>query len=260
MRTFYQLLFCFTCSLIIQSCKKTDTENINPNPIQQQSFTVKGRLKNCAGTDISSGLIVVSCYSNNINYEYFFDSVYNGSFDMSLKPYNIVDSVAIFAIDLANLKISDTFGYKLQDTLLNVNTINVCSTDVSEYFQFKVDNLPEQVYTPLYTDSLNLHSWDYTGGEPMTAFKRQCSYNCKVLEFQFDGHSIGTFPVTGRDRLLIYNWYSFNMPNTGSITYTSYGAVGQFVEGSMSVPFIDNTDSLNHLLTGSFRLKRKDHL
>lgn len=259
----YLLLFiCFVCSLTIVSCKKSETENVNQNPNQnqQQSFTVKGALRNCAGSDITNGLIVVSCYRNGVNTEYFFDSVYNGSFSLSIQPDNTVDSVAIFAMDLSNLKLSDTFRYKLQDTLLNVNIVNVCSSDILEYFRFKVDNSREETYTPLYADSLNLFSWNYTGGEPMTGFKRQCYYNCKTIEFQFDGHSVGTFPVTGRDRLFIYNWYSFNMPGTGSITYTSYGAIGQLVEGFISVPFIDNTDSLNHLLTGSFRLKRKDHL
>lgn len=257
-RNYLLLLFCFLCYLVIQSCKKNETQAPNPNPNQQQSFTVKGSLKNCAGSNISYGLVVVICYRNKVGYEYFFDSVYNGSYALSIQPYNKnLDSVAVFGIDLANLKQSDTFGYKLQDTLINVNTINICSSDVSEYFRFKVDNMPEVVHTPLYYDSLYLHSWDYPGGFPMTDFKRQCSYNCRVIEFQFDGHSVGTFPVTGRDRIFIYNWNSFNMPNTGSITYTSYGTIGQYVEGYMSVPFIDNTDSLNHLLTGSFRLKRK---
>lgn len=255
----YLLACCLISALIFQSCKKEETTNSNPTP-NHQSFTVKGRLQNCGGSAITRGLIVVSCFSNNANYEYFFDSVYNGDFALSIQPVNTIDSVAIYGIDLENLKLSDTLGYKLTDTLININTLNVCATAVPEYFRFKVDDVREEIYVPLYTDSLNVHSWEYTGGEPMTAFKRQCYYNCRVIDFQFDGHAVGTFPATGRDRIFIYNWYSFNMPNTGNITYTAYGDIGDYVAGTMYVPFIDNTDSLDHLLTGSFRLKRKDHL
>lgn len=259
-KSYLPLLFIFVCSLILHSCKKGGIDNPNPIVNQQQSFTVKGRLKNCAGLDITKGLIVVSCYSNNINYEYFFDSVFNGSFALSIKPVHTVDSVRVFAVDLTNLKLSDTLSYKLRDTLVNVNILNVCTSPVPEYFRYKVDNLSEEIYTPLYGDSLNLISWNYSGGEPMTSFQRKCYYNCKAIEFQFDGYSVGTFSVTGRDRIFIYPWYSFNMPNTGSITYTTYGSLGQYVVGSMNVPFVDNTDHLNHVLTGSFRLKRKDRL
>jgi hypothetical protein len=244
--------------LTFSSCKKSDTPS--PSSVQDQSFTVKGHLKTCAGSDVSLGLIVVLTYRDKIGYEYFFDSVHTGSFALSIKPVGRVDSIAVFGVDLTNLKLSDTFRYKLQDTLVNINTVSVCSSNVSEYFRFKVDNTTEQIYTPLLGDSLNLISWNYTGGWPMTSFKRQCYYNCKAMEFQFDGYSVGTFPVTGRDRIFIYKWYSFNMPSTGNITYTSYGGIGQYVTGTLYVPFIDNTDSLNHILTGSFQLKRKDHL
>lgn len=258
-RIFIPIITFFAAIIIFSSCKKSDTQS-PPAVVQNQSFTVKGRLKTCAGADVSSGLIVVLTYRDKISYEYFFDSVHTGSFALSIQPVGKVDSIAVFGVDLTNLKLSDTFRYKLLDTLVNINVVPVCTSNIAEYFRYKVDNRTEQVYTPLIGDSLNLMSWDYPGGWPMTSFQRQCYYNCKTIEFQFDGYSVGTFAVTGRNRIFISPWYSFNMPNTGNITYSSYGAIGQYVTGTLNVPFIDNTDSLNHVLTGSFKLKRKNHL
>jgi hypothetical protein len=70
------------------------------------------------------------------------------------------------------------------------------------------------------------------------------------------GNSVGTFVFDGNCGLQIRQYYSFNMPPTATATFTSYGNVGGEVEGSFYVPFIDNTDSLNHLLTGTFKLRR----
>jgi hypothetical protein len=256
-RTLYVLSILLIWILIGNSCKKSETETEKPVSEQSQSFTVKGRLKTCTGTDVSPGLIVVLTFKDKISTGYYFDSVFTGSFSLNIQPAEKADSIAVFGVDLKNLRVSDTLKYKLQDTLININTLTVCGVNITEYLRFKVDNSTEQIYTPLLSDSLKLVSWEYPGGWPMTSFLRQCRYNCRTIELQFDGHSAGTFPVTGRNRIFIYNWYSFNMPATGSITYTSYGTIGQYVTGSMSVPFVDNTDSLNHILTGSFRLKRK---
>lgn len=258
-KTLFPLVILIGSVLSLGGCKKSEPQT--PAPEQKQSFTVKGLLKTCAGADVSPGLVVVLAYRDRIWYEYYIDSVQTGTFNFSIQPIGKVDSIAVFGIDLTNLKISDTFKIKLQDTLINLNSVRVCANNISEYFRYKVDNTKEQIYIPVLFDSLNLVSWEYTGGWPMTSVRRKCKYNnCDAIEFQFDGYTVGTFSVTGRNRLFISPWYSFNMPNTGSITYTNYGAIGEYVTGTLNVPFVDNTDSLNHILTGSFRLIRKSQL
>lgn len=48
------------------------------------------------------------------------------------------------------------------------------------------------------------------------------------------------------------------MPASGSVTYTSFGNVGDYITGTFNVPVTDNTESLTYLLTGNFKVRR-DH-
>ena len=237
--------------MLLQSCQKSGgDDSIVPAP--NLRLVVKGRAVDCGGANVKEGIASIVLNNGALYYA----TITNGNFSTTLTLQEPASAVNVCATDYNSLKYSDTARVAVSGDSVYVGTINSCVSNVPEYFRYKIDTT-NYVFVPNVEDSLLLISWNYTGGEPMTTFLRRCYYNCGyAFEMQYDGHSVGTFAVTGRNRLLVRRYYSFNMPATGSITYTAYGNVGQYVTGSLSVPFLDNIDSLNHLFTGDFKLRR----
>lgn len=62
----------------------------------------------------------------------------------------------------------------------------------------------------------------------------------------------GTFNMNWNCGFFMGQYYSFIMPNTGTVTYPTYGNIGAYIKGTINSPFNNNTDGLNYVLTGSF--------
>ena len=152
---------------------------------------------------------------------------------------------------------SDTSFIPVTGTIINTGTLNTCIHTVDQYIHYTIDGT-NYVLVPQFNDSVFAAKF-LTPGVALTHLVRQCfGMNCSYpFQLGLPGNSVGTFIFDPNCGLQVRQYYSFNMPSTANATFTSYGNVGENVEGSFYVPFIDNTDSLNHLLTGTFKLIRK---
>lgn len=248
---------CFISFLVIcisYSCKKSENENIlSPNTTYK--LRLKGQAKTCNNLNLSNGYLFIA--SNNGISSIF---ISNGNFDSTFQASVAFDSVLVYAIDLDSLKASDTLIIAVNSDSINLGIVNACTSEVDEYINFKINN-EKHVFVPAFNDTLIVSAWD-TLNAPTTYLYRNDGgnllYNCRYRRTQFNGMSIGTFGVNWNSSIQIGRYYSFNLPSTGRITYSSYGLVGDYIIGNLNVPFVDYTDSMNYLLTGTFKVRR-DH-
>ncbi len=246
---------CITISFLliclIFSCKKTDPPNNNIQPANYR-LNISGVVKTCNGNNLTNGYIVL--LSNN---GYLSMNVTNGIYDTILESsIQNFDSLQIWAIDLDSLKTSDTLFIAVNNDSMQLPQINACYTNADEFINCRIDN-ERYAYVPAFIDSLRVAAWD-TLNAPTTYIYRSDNRFIQnpFYRMQFAGMSAGTFNFNWNSSFQIGRYYTFNMPPNNYINYTRYGNVGEYIEGNIYANFIDNTDSLQHLMTGVFKIRR----
>jgi len=229
--------------------------NIIATLTQQQLLTVTGSATNCSGAAVANGTAVI--YADY--YHVYYTNIVNGNFRIVIPHCNSIGTLSVVAIDNISLMQSDTSVVPVTGTTINTGALSACATSVAQYISYTIDGT-NYLLIPQLNDSIFASKYSSPYGVPLTQFDRVCSgMNCSyVFRLNVVGNSVGTFQIDGNCGLQIRQFYSFNMPNTGSTTFTYYGNVGDFVEGNFNIPFVDNTDSLNHLLTGNFKMIRQN--
>jgi hypothetical protein len=255
MKILKQFLAGFLFVAAIYSCTKSDinrnADNTNNNTDSTFHLNFSGQLKTCNNRDLTNGNLVIA---TNQGYELM--HIMNGNFDTTLTSTGRFDSVAIWVIDMDSLTVSDTIRMQVSSDSINLGTLNVCVRNANEYIKCNIGN-DTFVYVPMLFDTLSAGGFD-TLGAPTTYFYRSSQHigNSTFYRMQFAGMTMGTFGVNWNSTIHMGRYYSFNMPSAGTVTYTSYEPVGGHIEGTLHVPFVDNTDSLHYTLTGSFRVRR----
>jgi hypothetical protein len=253
MKTVINYLIGLFLITLIYSCSKSDPGRLTDNPVTNYRLRLMGNVKSCNNNNMINGDIIIVT-----NQGAFAKHISNGYFDTTLLSDSRFDTLIIWAIDLNALTTSDTIRMGVTGDSIHLSQIAACFREVDEYIQCKIDN-DTFAFVPAYYDTLGVSSWD-TLSAPTTYFNRNGVplTNSKFYRMQFNGMSTGTYPVNWNSGFQIGRYYSFNMPSSGSTTYHTYGNIGDTISGTLNIPFIDNTDSLNHLLTGRFKVIR-DH-
>lgn len=256
---FFSLWFALLSITCIYSCAKTDTQRTSNNYTDttfnntDSTFhvNISGVIKNCSNTNLTNGDLIIVC-----NQGYLFMHITNGIFDTTLIAGNSIDSISLWAIDLDSLTVSDTIRMHVSSDSISIGTLSACSNNVDEYIKCKINN-ENFVYVPVLFDTLNAGGFD-TLGAPTTYLYRSSQHisNSTFYRMQFAGMSVGTYGVNWNSTFQMGRYYSFNLPGAGTTNYSSYENEGGYIQGTMNIPFVDNTDSLNYTLTGSFRVRR----
>ncbi len=239
----------------IYSCTKSDvnrnTDNTNNPTDSTFQLNISGQLKTCNNHDLTNGDLVIA---TNQGYELI--HITSGHFDTTLTSTGSFDSVAIWAIDMDSLTVSDTIRMHVSADSINIGTLNACTRTADEYIKCNIGG-DTFVYVPILFDTLNAGGFD-TLGAPTTYFYRSSQHvsNSKFYRMQFAGMATGTFGVNWNSSIHMGRYYSFNMPSNGTVSYTLYESLGGHIEGTLHVPFVDNTDSLHYTLNGRFRIRR----
>jgi hypothetical protein len=234
---------------LVNACTKSDTTSIDP--VTSYKLKLKGSVKACNGSNLTNGEVVILSDYGNMSLH-----ITNGSFDTTLQSNTKFDSVIVWAIDLNALTVSDTLKIRVSVDSINFGSISACARNVDEYIKCKIST-DEFVFVPTLYDSLRAGGWD-TLSAPTTYFYRSDAHliNSTFYRMQFNGMSTGTFGMNWNSTFMMGRYYSFNMPNTGTVTYTTYGTIGNYIKGTLNIPFTNNNDGLNYLLTGSFQVRR----
>jgi hypothetical protein len=255
MKSFTYYLFLFLFSVFMYSCTKSEVSqsqnNNNNNTNNSYRLNISGLVKKCNNQALTNGDLVIA---TNRGYELM--HITNGHFDTTLTSAERFDSLIVWVINMDSLTVSDTLRMSVSADSINLGTLIACSQRVDEFIKCKIAQ-DEFVYVPMLFDTISAGGWD-TLGAPTTYFYRSSMHisNSTFYRMQFPGMSQGIFNVNWNAGFHMGRYYSFNMPTDGTATYNTYQNVGGYIEGTLHIPFVDNTDSLHYLLTGNFRVKR----
>lgn len=244
------LIAIFSLSFFL-SCTKED-EKIE-NTITTYKLRVKGNIKSCNNSNLSNGYLLINC-----NNEFYSIYINNGFIDTTFQSNYPFDSLIAYSIDLDALKTSDTTIAALKSDFINLGIINTCARDADEYINFKIND-EKHVFIPVYYDSLYVNASDTLNASTTYMYRMDYGnilYNSKYRRTQFNGITTGTFAPHWNSSVHIGRFYAYNMPTSGTITYTTYGEVGSYITGTVNLPFTDNVDKLNYTVTGSFKVRR----
>ena len=250
----YYLVIIF-CVLMFYSCTKSDVvrnQDNNSNTDSTYHLNIRGLLKTCNNHDLTNGDLVIA---TNQGYEVMHIS--NGYVDTTLISYTgSFNDLSAWVIDMDSLTVSDTLSMQVSSDSLDLGIVQSCARHVDEYIACNIGQ-DKFSYVPILFDTLSAGGFD-TLGAPTTYFYRSSMHisNSTFYSMQFAGMSLGTFGVNWNSGFHMGRYYSFNMPAAGTVTYSTYHNVGEYIEGSLDIPFVDNTDSLHYTLTGRFRVKR----
>ena len=237
---------------LVSSCGKEPVVNNNNNNPSNNRLTISGIAKSCNGSSVGNGYLIIM--TNTCELTYY--PIVNGVIDTTIESNNNLDSILVWAVDLDSLKTSDTLWLGINNDSLNLNDITVCHNDVDEYIRCKINN-ETYTFVPASIDSLKISTWDTLNAPTTYFYRRGYSFmNSPFYQMQLSGMALGTYYVNWNSSIQIGRYYSFNMPNTGYISYTKFGQIGDYIEGVLNVPFIDNTDNLSYTLTGDFKVRR----
>jgi hypothetical protein len=234
---------------LIYGCSKSDTTPIDP--VTSYKLKLKGSVKACGGSNLTNGEVIILSDYGNMSLH-----ITNGNFDTTLESSTKFDSVYVWAIDSNSLTASDTLKIRVSTDSINFGNVSACARNVDEYIKCRIGT-DEFVFVPTLYDSIRAAAWD-TLSAPTTYIYRSDNHlsGSTFYRMQFNGMAAGTFNMNWNCGFQMGRYYSFIMPNTGTVTYTTYGSIGGYIKGTLNAPFNNNNDGLNYVLTGSFQVRR----
>lgn len=217
------------------------------------NLTVKGTVTNCAGLAATSGYIYIQKDDDSIHQ--VIANVVNGQFSADIPHCAAVSNIKILTYAGVIPQQPQVLTFPVSSSLLNVGNVVLCDSAYQGYIMYNIDathytHIEDRNGTlvwSLYYPSLS--STVISVSDPGTTVTT-------YLSAGFSGNTVGTFPYDQSVLLSIENFTTNNIvSNTASVTFTSYGAIGEYVTGSFNMPFTD-ASSISHTCTGTFKLKR----
>ncbi len=220
--------------------------NVVVTPPASTTYTVSGLVNDCSGNPVASGS--VSIYVGMYSFQYV--TVNNGTFTASFTQCNPVTTITVIASDHNGNQQGTAVSVPVTGNSIDAGTLVACGTSTNEFIEYVVDGTTYSITNATPGNSLTAVS------NPTATFIGCYTQNGSNdrISFQIMGGAVGTFQVGTSDSLLVNAIPSPQALTTSTATITSYGAVGQYIEGNFNIPFTSAGNT--HTLTGGFRVKR----
>jgi hypothetical protein len=214
---------------------------VNP----QQVLTISGTVNNCSGAPVTNGTAIVYAESRS-----FYTNVVNGSFSINITHCSAFPfAIQITAIDNTTQQQSSAITVTATQNIVDAGTINGCGISSNQFINYTVDGTNYVINSSITGSTFNA----YIYGGQLTFIKANESIS-KNIFFTIAGINVGTYPARIDSSV---NTFSKTYTLSGSsATFTTVGPVGQFIEGSFNLPFSQEGSTINHICTGTFRVRR----
>ncbi len=220
-----------------------------------QMLTVKGIALNCAGTPATTGFVYIH-KDNDSNHTVIADVV-NGNFSINIPHCSPVSQITIKTYAGVIPQQPQIITYNVNSNLLDVGNITLCDSAYLGYVKYKIDTTN---YVHVEQRSITSFKAFASQSGSITLFADNGLYipyqriymNPTVL-----GASVGTFGYDMNHSLLVEDFTSGNVvSNNASITFDTFGNIGEYISGSFNIPFTDNLGVL-HSFIGTFKMRRQ---
>ena len=207
----------------------------------ETDLTLTGKVVDCFNNPVDSGYVNVAV--DGLNYR---AAVANGSFTLAIhRCYNSNVPVNIAAADLSTSQQggTSTIGNVIQGKV-DAGTLSACGVSVSQFMTVTVDG---STYTTANPQYLYYSSFLFHSGVPAS------------LQFSIPGLSAaGTYtPANFNMRTTGHN-YANSGGSTLQCTISDFGAVNQFITGSLTGTVYDSTAQALTSMSGSFKIIRSN--
>ena len=214
------------------------------------SLQITGSAVNCSNQPVTNGNALV----------YFEGHLYvrpisNGNFSLTItRCSNSTGTVEIVAVDnTTNQQTTNPWTGSASTGTVNTGALSACGTSSVSFIDYVVDGVNYSISTAIPGDSIS--SFGYTGAN--TASTHILGFRLSQPNIHISFHSIntgvGSFPLSN---LVVNQYDSINLVTPFNVTYTTYGSVGQFIEGNFSGQFREIVNNNLHNVSATFRVRR----
>ena len=211
---------------------------------------ITGSAVNCSNQPVINGNAMIYYDGHLYN-----KPISNGSFSLTVtRCSNSNATVEVVVVDNIGNEQSSIWSGSASSGTASTGTLSACGTSSVSFFNYTLDGTNYSLSTAT-TDSFFVSTGNATS-QPATlimAFKKsQPNIN---IDFYTQGGAVGTFPVM----FMTANQYEdslITLVTPFNVTFTSYGVVGQFIEGSFTGQFREILNNNLHNVSATFRVRR----
>lgn len=218
--------------------------NLNVTVPPQQMLSITGSAVNCSGANVTNGTAIV--YANNKAY---YISIANGNFAIDIAHCDPIAQIEIIAVDHITQQESIISTLPVNGTAVNTGTLQACgAVSLEEFIHYTLDGVDFSI-TSTASDSL------YAAIDTsIYATRISGTACCHAIVFSASDTSVGSSTAAAVYFRVNQYYLLLNTSGSTNVTFTTYGNVGQYIEGNFNIPF--RVDSSNHIVNGNFRIRR----
>jgi len=213
---------------------------------------ITGSAVNCSNQPVINGNAMIYYDGHLYN-----KPISNGNFSLTVtRCSNSNATVEVVVVDNIGNEQSSIWSGTASSGIVSTGTLSACGTSSVSFFNYTLDGTNYSLSTATTADSFFVSTGNATS-QPATlimAFKKnQPNIN---IDFYTQGGAVGTFPVM----FMTANQYgdsSITLVTPFNVTFTSYGVVGQFIEGSFTGQFREILNNNLHNVSATFRVRRR---
>ena len=230
----------------------TNLGNITVTLSPLHTLQVTGSAVNCSNQPVTNGNALV--YFEG---QYYNRQITNGNFSFTItRCSNSNAPIEVVAVDnTTNQQSSSPWTGSASTGTVNTGAISACGTSSVSYIDYILDGINYSLSSASPADSFFVSTGNGTS-QPVTfvnAFRiSQPNIN---IDFYTQGGTVGTFPII----FMTANQYddsSITLVTPFNVTFTTYGAVGQFIEGNFTGQFREKSNNNLHNVSATFRVRR----
>lgn len=210
--------------------------------------TIKGKLTNCAGANVTNGYAIVS-----IDYRVHYAKVDgSGNFTTNYMLCNLSGvSVNVLGVDEGAQQQGNTATVALASATTDIGTVAACGTSSTEYIDYTLDGT---AYHFSSSDSLLAYSVDSVGtATDFTYIMGAKSPNFIQFNINTTAQTAGSYKLSS---ISVQNMFQNTVVQPLNVNLTGFAtSAGQFYQGSFSGQFKDGSNA-THTISCTFRVRR----
>ncbi len=218
-------------------------------PTASNLATINGTVTNCGSTPVTNGYIIIQ--EGTVFTRYRLSNT--GSYSFNKVFCSFPQTVLLIGEDITNGQQSASVTYVVNAGTNTVGNIQACGNSIQEFVNYTINGTPYSFTAPV--DSIH-YSDDNVSRLFVSGVRIPQTLDFAEIVFQRAGISLGSsqaleqfHPNPFPDSMLIQSPILVNI--------TEYGAVGQFVAGSLSGTFRGGAPAnIPYVVTFSFRVRR----
>ncbi|HET6767931.1 MAG TPA: carboxypeptidase-like regulatory domain-containing protein [Chitinophagaceae bacterium] len=227
----------------------TNLGSITIIPQPMTSLTVTGSAVNCSNQPVTNGNALI--YFDGL---YYNTPISNGNFSITVTRCSATTPIEVLAIDNTSQQQSSTWTGAANSGSVNTGTLTACGASSLIYIDYVVDGSTYSLSSANPGDSIS--TFGYTGSAQTSTYVLgfRVSQPGIYINFHTNNAGVGTFPLS----YLNVNQYDTltTLVTPFNVTFTSYGAQGQFIEGNLSGQIREISTNVLHNVSAIFRVRR----